>query len=322
MCGLELNAVSRRRDDDQHRYQPGSSVYVARGVDVRSIARQLPRLPGFDREGSENAWTQMLRTANEFFLSGTTVRRNGALTIPSVEETLVVMDGVRRDGACIPNGDEPDSLDRGETSSMVNVTNRRAQLAQESLTRAALVNNALDEVVVGGGPTMPVEELTAAMEERPESLIHDACGSLGSIIPQGIQTLGGVAQVAFASLEGAGVAIEAMGIPLDMAVAVVCGLDGLGDISLEADRVGVANGYADALREYAYGAATASHDAPEEATPEYQRGWAAAARYLEGLRADDEERYLQAMRTTWRLDRMDLFNAAYGEGTYRQTDTL
>lgn len=320
MCGLELNAVNRRRDDDQHRYQPGSSVYVSRGVDVRTIARQLPRLQGFDREGSDDAWTQMLRTANEFFLHGTTVRRNGALTIPSVEETLATMDGVRRDGTCIPHVDDPASASHDVASSASGAANRRAQITQEAHSRAATINDALDEVVIGGGSAMPLVELTAAMEERPESIIHDACQSLGTI-PQGLQTVGGLAPLLWASLEGAGVALEAVGIPLDMAAAVVCGLEGLGNISLEADRVGVANGYADALREYAYGAATASHTAPEEATPEYQRGWTAAARYLEGLRADNDDQYLLAMRAIWRIDRMDLFNAAYGEGIYRQTDT-
>lgn len=169
----------------------------------------------------------------------------------------------------------------------------------------------------GGNPP----ELAEAMPRPPTS---QAAGwwlwgyRVGSASIQFVGSFGEILTPAAAPVLTSATAVTGVGIVGSYVGAVGYGLWGLGEIGLQRERLGVANGYTDALRAYSRIELTGTPNMPGGKTPEYQQGWRAASQYVERLRANEPGRYMAMMSTVQEMSRRALFNAVYGEGIYRE----
>jgi RHS repeat-associated protein len=130
----------------------------------------------------------------------------------------------------------------------------------------------------------------------------------------------GVRVVLPVTMESAGMAAVGVAVPVMAIAAIVAGLHGLGGMALEADRVGIARGYTEALRAYSRASPTTTPSIPSDRTLEFQQGWRAAAAYLGRIRSENPGLYEAVTRTVLQSSRQELFDAAYGQGIYRETE--
>lgn len=182
---------------------------------------------------------------------------------------------------------------------------------------------------VAGGAT-PGEPDTVSQVFDAASVITEGGSTVGATIETGATVAGATATTetgvaTAAAVETAGGVVTGVAIPLGAIASILGGLYGLGRISGDSRRVGVANGYTDAVRAFGQlsdpmtGTPGRGSMEPSLAnSPEYQQGWQQGIQFMEGQRRSDERQYLSLIRGVRERPRREIFNAAYGHGIFRE----